>query len=174
MIKNCVVDGKKYFENAEDFMMWENSQKYSFELTAEEASLIWGYVDGHSYALCLDGQGAILLVDQDEPENEPKSICIEELIHIVTEWNYEFLLDDTVTGEWRECIVRDMNVLGGILDRIDVRDGYCIGTPTVKELIAILNKLPQDYRVTCCGTDNHLYLFHESKYLTIDCEKYLS
>ena len=38
-------------------------------------------------------------------------------------------------------------------------EGYPIGQPTVKELIAILSQLPEDYRVTCCGAENYLYLF---------------
>ncbi len=53
-------------------------------------------------------------------------------------------------------------------------EGYPIGQPTVKELIAILSQLPEDYRVTCCGGENYLYLFEEGKYITIDCEDYLT
>ena len=52
-------------------------------------------------------------------------------------------------------------------------EGYAVGTPTVKELIAILSKLPQDYRVTCCGGENYLYLFAKDKYITIDNERWL-
>lgn len=52
-------------------------------------------------------------------------------------------------------------------------EGYPIGIPTVKELIAILSQMPEDYRVTCCGTENYLYLFEEDKYITIDCERCL-
>ena len=36
-------------------------------------------------------------------------------------------------------------------------NGYPIGVPTVKELIAILSKLPEDYRVYCCGAENYLW-----------------
>jgi hypothetical protein len=45
----------------------------------------------------------------------------------------------------------------------------------VKELIAILSQLPEDYRVTCCGEESYLYLFDEDgeKYITIDKEWYL-
>lgn len=48
-----------------------------------------------------------------------------------------------------------------------------IGVPTVKELIAILQKLPEDYRVYCCGGENYLYLWANKKSITIDCERYL-
>lgn len=53
------------------------------------------------------------------------------------------------------------------------RYGTPLGTPTVKELIAILSQLPEDYRVTCCGGENYLYLFPEDKSITIDNEWYL-
>ena len=52
-------------------------------------------------------------------------------------------------------------------------EGTPIGTPTVKELIAILSKLPEDYHVTCCGAGNYLYLMEDSQTITIDCESYL-
>lgn len=52
-------------------------------------------------------------------------------------------------------------------------EGTPIGTPTVKELIAILSKLPQDYTVTCCGAEAYLYLMEDSQTITIDCESYL-
>lgn len=53
-------------------------------------------------------------------------------------------------------------------------EGQHIGMPTVKELIAILTKLPQDYQVTCCGTDGYIHLFPGCNYITIDCEQYLT
>lgn len=53
------------------------------------------------------------------------------------------------------------------------RCGVPMGTPTVKELIAILSKLPEDYRVTCCGGENYLYFWPEQKSITIDNEWYL-
>jgi hypothetical protein len=55
----------------------------------------------------------------------------------------------------------------------DARQGLPIGTPTVKELIAILSKYPENYRVTCFGAANYLYLFTKDKYITIDNEWYL-
>ena len=53
------------------------------------------------------------------------------------------------------------------------RYGVPMGTPTVKELIAILSKLPEDYRVTCCGGENYLYFWPEQESITIDNEWYL-
>lgn len=51
--------------------------------------------------------------------------------------------------------------------------GYHIGCPTVKELIEILRKLPENLRVTCCGAENYIYLFPKDGYITIDSEWWL-
>ena len=53
-------------------------------------------------------------------------------------------------------------------------EGTPIGTPTIKELIAILSKLPEEYTVTCCGTEAFLYLMEDDHTITIDCESYLA
>lgn len=172
MINNCVAESKKYFENAEVFAAWA-AEKENLELTAEEAKLILGYVEGHGYQVCLNENGTLVCEDVEEPENEPAARCIEELIDRVCHWNYEFLLDDTITGEWYERVRRDSDVIVNILENYGERRGYYIGKPTVKEMIAILSKLPQDYRVTCCGGENYLYRFEEGKYITIDHEDFL-
>ena len=51
--------------------------------------------------------------------------------------------------------------------------GYHIGYPTVKEFIEILSKLPEDFRIACCGEDNYIYLFPKDGHITIDNESYL-
>lgn len=60
-----------------------------------------------------------------------------------------------------------------VAEDCDYYTGLPLGTPTVKELISILSKLPEDYKVYCCGAENFLYLFPQSKSVTIDCESYL-
>ena len=65
------------------------------------------------------------------------------------------------------------NVILAPYDAENNTEGTPIGTPTVKELIAILSQLPEDYRVTCCGAENYLYLFKDAKCITIDNEAYL-
>ena len=147
---------------------------YKGFLTIEEANMLLGYVNGHGYMLQIGEKYTLYLVDTDEPENEPVALYEDELITQVSDWNYEFLLDDNVTGERREKVLQDARIIAGIQDRWDIRDGHYIGTPTVKELIRILSKLPQDYKVTCCGGENYLYCFEEGKYITIDNERSLS
>lgn len=49
-------------------------------------------------------------------------------------------------------------------------EGYPIGAPSVKELIAILSKLPEDYKVYCCGAESFLYVSPQNETVTIDCE----
>lgn len=139
------------------------------DLSDDEINLILGYVEGHGYKLYWGNQGRWMLVDTEEAENEPEELYdIGELIERVSQWNYEFLVDDAVTGEWREKVKRDADVIAKICEQLGERRGYCVGTPTVSELIAILSKLPQDYKVTCCGGENYIYRFETGKYITID------
>lgn len=147
---------------------------YDSSVTIEEAEVLFSYVIERGYMLQIGEENTLYLVDTDEPENEPVALCEEELITQVCDWNYELLLDDKVSGEWRKEVLRDAGIIASIQDRWDIREGYCIGTPTVKELIAILSKLPQDYKVTCCGGENYLYRFEEGKYITIDNERSLN
>jgi hypothetical protein len=147
---------------------------YDGFVTIEEANMLLGYVTKNGYMLQIGEKYALYLVDPNEPENEPVALYEDELITQVSDWNYELLLDDAVNGEWRKEVLRDAGIIASIQDRWDIREGYCIGTPTVKELIAILSKLPQDYRVTCCGGENYLYRFEEGKYITIDHEHSLN
>lgn len=151
------------------FVEWASREDR--ELTEQEAGLILGYVLGHGCGVYLDATDTIVLLDIEEPENGILARGIEELIERVSAWNYEFIQDSEVVGTHREEVLKDTEVIDQLLD--DCRVGLPLGTPTVKELIAILSKLPEDYRVTCCGGENYLYLWANKKSITIDCERYL-
>lgn len=167
MNKNCAAESKKYIKNTEDFAAWA-------DLTTEEATMILGYVEGHGYELCLDNHENFLLVDMDEVEMEPEVLGdITDLMARISQWNYEFLLDDAVTGDWRESVKRDAGIIAELQESLFFVRGHYIGTPTVKELITILSVLPQDYKVTCCGGENYLYRFDKKKYITFDHEDFL-
>ena len=97
---------------------------------------------------------------------------IGDLIQKVSLWNYEFIQDSEIAGDHREQILKDLKVIDRLLG--NCRLGIPIGMPTVKELIAILSRLPEDYRVYCCGGENYLYLWEDNRSITIDCEYYLS
>lgn len=142
----------------ETFVEWACN---AFWLTAQEARMLWGYVEGHGYELHWIDQKDLFLVDKEDPEHEPEMLYddIVGLIERISQWNYEFLLDDAVTGEWREHVERDAHTIANICEPLGERRGYYIGYPTVKEMIAIMSKLPQDYKVTCCGGENYLYRF---------------
>lgn len=152
----------------ETFIEWMDK-----ELTAEEARMVFGYIEGHGYGASLDADGDILVVDTEEPENGVVAKGIEELLDRVNTWNYEFLQDDEVVGEFREQVIKDSEILDVLFQRVGSRVGVHIGTPTVKELIAILSKLPEDYRVYNCGAENYLYLWSTRKSMTIDNESWL-
>ena len=152
----------------------EQDLRDQMELSNDEINLILGYVEGHGCKLYWGNQERWVLVDTEEPDNEPEELYdIGELIERVNQWNYEFLLEDTVAGAWREEAKMDADIIAKICEQLGERRGYYLGTPTVRELIAILSKLPQDYKVTCCGGENYIYRFETGKYVTIDHEYYL-
>ena len=164
----------KMIPSEKTFVEWAAAEPcYGVELTEEQAKMLLGYIEGHGYGVYLDETGAIILTDTEEPENGIVATGIEELIERVSNWNCEFLQDSEVSGEQREQCIKDMEVLSDLLEMMGTRYGLPLGNPSIKEMIAILSKYPEDYRVTCCGGSNYLYLFAKDKYITIDCERYL-
>lgn len=154
------------------FIEWVALEDPDFEMTDKEAGMLLGYVSGHGCGVCLDATGTMILVDIEAPENGVLARGIEALIERVSEWNYEFIQESEVVGAYREEILEDAKVIEALLG--DLRVGHFVGTPTVKELIAVLSQLPEDYRVTCCGADGYVHIFADQKYITIDSEQYLT
>ena len=150
------------------FIDW--AERNGLELSSDEATLLLGYISGHGYGVTLDERDLIVLVDIEDPETGIIARGFEELLERVTSWNYEFLQDSEVVGSQREQIIMDMEKIARLIDRLDLRHGMPMGVPTVKELIGILSKLPEDYRVYCCGGENYLYLWEKNKSITIDHE----
>ena len=141
-------------------------------LTTEEAGMLLGYILGHGCGVYLDEADTIVVVDIEDPENGIIASGIEELLERVISWNYEFLQDSEVVGSHREQILKDAEILDRLMDGCHI--GHPLGYPTVKELIAALSNLPEDYRVTCCGAECFFHLFAQNKYITIDSEHYLT
>lgn len=161
----------KTIENGRTLSEW--TERYAqVEMTIEESELLLGYVVGHGYRLGLDESNKMYLVDIEDSMNDDVEIEIYDLIQKVSLWNYEFIQDSEIAGDHREQILKDLKVIDRLLG--NCRLGIPIGMPTVKELIAILSRLPEDYRVYCCGGENYLYLWEDNRSITIDCEYYLS
>lgn len=152
------------------FISWVNNETNNLYLTPEEAGLLLGYILGHGCGVFLDATDTIVVMDIEDPENGVIARGFDELLERVSSWNYEFLQDSEVVGSHREQIIMDMEKIARLIDRVDLLRGMPMGVPTVKELIAILSKLPEDYRVYCCGGENYLYIWEKSKSITIDHE----
>ena len=155
------------------FINWVNND-YNFHLTHEEAALLLGYIHGHNCGVYLDEKNIIVVEDFEDPENGVIARGFDELLERVSSWNYEFLQDSEVVGSYREEIIMDMEKMARLIDRANMLFGMPMGVPTVKELIAILSKLPEDYRVSCCGGENYLYIWEKNKSITIDHEHTLA
>ena len=165
MEKNTMLPSEK------TFIDW--AERNGLKLSSEEATLLLGYISGHGYGVTLVERDLIALVDTEEPENGIIARGIEELLERVIAWNYEFLQDSEVVGSQREEHIADMEKIARMIDRLDLLLGMPMGVPTVKELIGILSKLPEDYRVYCCGGENYMYLWDKSNSITIDHEYFL-
>lgn len=114
----------------------------------------------------------VMCVAGEYPDHTIVADGIEELISKVRLWNYELLVAEE-DEEGRKKIMEDTAILDELEEMLNDRTGYPLGNLTVKELIAVLSKMPEDYRVTCCGAENYLYLFAKDKYITIDNERWL-
>ena len=156
------------------FAEWVECENRGLELTTEEASVLLEYITMHNCHVCVDATGAIVLVDVDDPESSIIAIGFYELLERVVGWNYALLQDAAVTGLQREQVLKHSEVLENIMDGMGYHGGLPLGIPTVKELIAVLSKMPEDFRVTCCGANCNIHLFPKSKVITIDCEQYLT
>ena len=153
------------------FINWVNTENSNINLTPEDAGLLLGYIMGHGCGVGLDATDTIVVVDIEDLENGIIARGFEELLERVSSWNYEFLQDSEVVGSHREQILKDAEILDRLMDGCHI--GQPLGYPTVKELIAALSNLPEDYRVTCCGAECFVHLFAQDKYITIDSEHHL-
>lgn len=170
-MKNTII---AHIENEKEFINLMKNYEPTLNLAEEEAALLLGYVDGHGYRLVEDSEDGFICIDAEEPENGILLRGFGELVDKVSDWNYEFLTFDELTESNRKEIIHDMEIIDALLEKVGARNGQAIGTPTVAELIDILSKLPQDYRIFCCGGENYLYFFPKNKGITIDHEWYLS
>jgi len=155
------------------FIEWVKYEYEDLNLTTEEAGLLLGYVLGHGCGVCLDATDTILLLDIEDPENGVVAKGFYELLVKVNDWCDEFLDDPDAAEVYHEQVLEDAAVIARIMDKADSLIGVPLGYPTVKELIALLSTLPENYCVTCCGAENYLYVFSKNKSITIDHERYL-
>ena len=157
------------------FIEWAEREHEGLDLTVEEAGLLLGHIMGHGCGVCLNSKDSVLLFDVEDPDNGFIAEGFEELVDQVRSWNYEFVDDPEVVGAAHEQALMDAELIDQIRERVEssVRCGKPLGILTVKELIAELSKLPEDYRVTCCGAESYLYRFNKERYITIDTERYL-
>ncbi len=145
----------------------------SGEFLSRAKSTIMKYVRERGCRVEYKKEFDVMCVEGDRPNYRIVADGIDELISKVRLWNYELLISEEAEGERRKQIMEDTAVLDELEEMISDRTGYPLGNLTVKELIAVLSKMPEDYRVTCCGAENYLYLFAKDKYITIDNERWL-
>ena len=144
----------------------------SGEFRSRAKSTIMKYVREYGFRVEYKDTFDVMCVEGERPNYRIVADGIEELISKVRLWNYDLLVAEE-DEEGRKKIMEDTAVLDELEEMLSNRTGYPLGNLTVKELIAVLSKMPEDYRVTCCGAENYLYLFTKDKYITIDNESWL-
>lgn len=144
----------------------------SGEFLSRAKSTIMKYVRERGCRVEYKKEFDVMCVEGERPNYRIVADGIEELISKVRLWNYELLVAEE-DEEGRKKIMEDTAILDELEEMLSDRTGYPLGNLTVKELIAVLSKMPEDYRVTCCGAENYLYLFAKDKYITIDNERWL-
>ena len=74
-------------------LQWMGAHDVLIGLSALDAALLFGYLEGHDYGLAVTKAGELVRVDlsSEQPEAEPYSV--DDLIDQVCEWNYEMILD---------------------------------------------------------------------------------
>lgn len=144
----------------------------SGEFANKAERMIVQYVRERGFRVEYKNEVDVVCVEGESSDHTIVADGIEELISKVRLWNYELLVAEE-DEEGRKKIMEDAAILDELEEMLSDRTGYPLGNLTVKELIAVLSKMPEDYRVTCCGAENYLYLFTKDKYITIDNERWL-
>lgn len=87
-------------------------------LTAAEAELIIGYLEGHDYKLAINDDNEMVMVDLTDGETQAYTIA--DAIDKVAEWNYQLLsYFSTFTEEYEKinALVTDETVIDALLER---------------------------------------------------------
>ena len=76
-----------------ELLKWMVAHDVLIDLSAEDATLLLGYMEGHDYGVAVTEDGDLVRVDLSSEQPEPDDYSVDELIDQVCEWNYEMILD---------------------------------------------------------------------------------
>lgn len=76
-----------------ELLKWMAAHDVLIDLSAEDATLLLGYMEGHDYGVAVTKDGELVRVDLSSEQPEPDDYSVDELIDQVCEWNYEMILD---------------------------------------------------------------------------------
>ncbi len=77
----------------EDLISWINMKGLSFDLSESDAVLLYGYLEGHDYAIGQDRKGNLFRLDISEENGETVEYTLDEIIDLICDWNYEMILE---------------------------------------------------------------------------------
>lgn len=74
-------------------LQWMGAHDVLIGLSALDAALLFGYLEGHDYGLAVTKEGELVRVDLSSEQPEAEAYSVDDLIDQVCEWNYEMILD---------------------------------------------------------------------------------
>ena len=86
-------------KNAEELIGWLETEDILFRLSAEEADVILGYLEGSGYSLESEA-GTLYLCDDENSTREKTNI--DDVVDLVCETNYELIEETTVKIAYTE------------------------------------------------------------------------
>ncbi len=117
-------------KNAEELIGWLETEDILFRLSAEEADVILGYLEGSGYSLESEA-GTLYLCDDGNSTREKTKI--DDVVDLVCETNYELIEETTVKiayaeigedTEHEEAYLASLMKDETILDRVFSRTCY--------------------------------------------------
>ena len=86
-------NGLEFINEPKDLLRWMAAHDVLIDLSAEDATLLLGYMEGHDYGVAVAGNGELVRIDLSSEQPQPDDYSVHELIDQVCEWNYEMILD---------------------------------------------------------------------------------
>lgn len=86
-------NGLELINEPKDLLRWMAAHDVLIDLSAEDATLLLGYMEGHDYGVAVAGNGELVRIDLSSEQPQPDDYSVDELIDQVCEWNYEMILD---------------------------------------------------------------------------------
>jgi len=137
-----------------------------WKMTEEQAHIILEVLADRDCGLCVSDSGLAVIHNDGTIQDLPHS-GMDGVLNAVWSLNIEELLGAYSVSRHEEVTLR-MRKIMPLMEKRCFVERYCMGHPTVGELIDVLSVFPKDALVSCCGTDLSLYINADG--ICLDCK----